>query len=65
MSSPLFRLNTLFAAILALLFVLHQDFWLRDNATLVAGLPAGLLYHLAYCGMVSLVFWVFLYGRKP
>ncbi len=31
------------------LFVLHQDFWLRDNATLVAGIvPIGLAYHMVF-----------------
>jgi len=32
-----------------LLFVLHQDFWLWGNTSLVFGfLPIGLAYHLAY-----------------
>ena len=31
------------------LFVLHQDFWLWDNKTLVLGfLPIGLFYHAAF-----------------
>ena len=31
------------------LALLHQDFWLWDDATLVAGfLPIGLAYHAAY-----------------
>lgn len=34
----------------ALLVVLHHDFWLWDPpARLVLGLPAGLLYHALYC----------------
>jgi len=33
----------------AALFVLHQDFWLWDDQTLVFGwLPAGLAYHAAF-----------------
>ena len=35
---------------LILLAVLHQDFWLWDDATLLFGfLPIGLAYHTAYC----------------
>ena len=35
---------------LILLAVLHQDFWLWDDATLVFGfMPIGLAYHTAYC----------------
>tara|TARA_B100000900_G_scaffold413516_1_gene437700 strand:+ start:119 stop:340 length:222 start_codon:yes stop_codon:yes gene_type:complete len=31
------------------LFVLHQDFWFRDDATLILGiLPIGLAYHMAF-----------------
>ncbi len=31
------------------LFVLHQDFWLKDDASLLFGfLPASLAYHMAY-----------------
>lgn len=33
---------------LAVLFVLHYDWWLWDDAGLVAGLPVGLTYHLVY-----------------
>jgi hypothetical protein len=33
----------------ALLFLLHHDFWLWDNETLVLGfLPVGLLYHVLF-----------------
>ncbi len=44
-----------YLAILAL-FVLHNDFWLWNNDRLVAGLPAGLLYHVIYCVAVSSLF---------
>ena len=34
---------------LVLLAVLHQDFWLKDNASLVLGfLPATLAYHMGF-----------------
>ena len=40
--------NLVYFAIL-LLTVLHQDFWLWDDSTLVFGvLPAGLAYHVFY-----------------
>ena len=34
---------------LILLFVLHQDSWNWNNGRIIAGLPAGLLYHVVYC----------------
>ncbi len=41
----------------AVLFALHQDWWLWGDSSLVFGvLPAGLLYHIAYCGAASLLF---------
>jgi len=34
----------------AALIILHQDFWLWGNGTLVLGLfPIGLFYHVLYC----------------
>lgn len=41
--------------LLGAVFLLHQDFWLWDDARLVLGLPVGLTYHLAYCFAASLV----------
>ncbi|MBZ0113029.1 MAG: hypothetical protein K8J08_11240 [Thermoanaerobaculia bacterium] len=37
------------------LFVLHQDLWWWDSAQRLAGLPIGLAYHVAYCGLVSIL----------
>ena len=62
--SSFFHVTWLFALVVLVLFVLHQDFWLRDNSTLVAGLPIGLLYHVGYCLLVSVVLGLFLSGRK-
>ncbi len=45
---------TLYAA-LAALYLLHNDLWLWSDARLVLGLPAGLLYHVAYCLVTSAV----------
>ena len=40
---------------LVLAFVLHNDLWLWDDARLVAGLPVGLTYHVAFCLLVTAV----------
>ena len=41
------------------LFVLHQDFWNWDSASLVFGfLPIGLAYHAGY-SLVAACFWGF------
>ena len=47
-------------AIVAVLYVLHQDFWLwREARPLVFGvLPVGLFYHAVYTAATSLVLWV-------
>ena len=60
----LFRATGLFAFAFAVLFVIRQDFWLSDSSALVAGLPSGLLFHLGYCVLVSVVLGFFLYGRR-
>ena len=51
MSSSVLR-GILYAS-LAVLFVLHQDFWLWDDARMVLGLPVGLTYHALYCLVVT------------
>ena len=40
-----------------LLYLLHNDFWLWDDPRFVFGLPVGLAYHIAYCGVASLLMW--------
>lgn len=49
----------LLAAVVAALYVLHQDFWFwRQARPLVFGfLPVGLAYHAAYCLAVTLLMW--------
>lgn len=51
--------------IFAVLFLLHNDFWLWQQPQLVLGLPAGLIYHLAYCLLVSIVMALFLRRAWP
>lgn len=48
----------------SVLFVLHQDFWLRGNSELVFGLPIGLAYHLGYCFAVSIAFGLLMRARR-
>ncbi|MDQ3487869.1 MAG: DUF3311 domain-containing protein [Acidobacteriota bacterium] len=49
----------LLAAVVAVLYLLHQDFWFwREARPLVFGfLPIGLAYHAAYCVAVALLMW--------
>ncbi len=44
----------LYAALVAL-FLLRYDFWLWNDTRLVLGLPVGLLYHVVFCLVTSLV----------
>ena len=44
---------------IVLLTLLHQDFWLWDDPTLVLGfLPAGLAYHVVY-SLLTAALWGF------
>ena len=39
--------RTVVIAIFLVLLVLHQDFWLKDDASFIAGIvPIGLVYHM-------------------
>jgi hypothetical protein len=38
---------------MVLLYVLHNDLWFWDDATMVLGLPIGLTYHIFYCVVAS------------
>lgn len=40
---------------LAVLFVLHQDFWNWSEPRWLLGLPIGLLHHIVLCLIVSVV----------
>jgi len=41
---------------LFVLFIFHNDLWLWHDPTLVMGIPTGLLYHILYCLVASLLF---------
>jgi hypothetical protein len=44
----------LYAALLVL-YLLHNDLWLWDDATLVFGLPVGLVYHVGFSLVTGIV----------
>lgn len=48
-------LKILLYGLLVLLFVMHNDFWLWDNAQIVLGIPVGLLYHIVYCFIATIL----------
>jgi hypothetical protein len=51
---------------LLVLFVLHQDFWLWDDPTLVFGfLPIGLAYHALYSCVAALLWFLALRYAWP
>ncbi len=45
------------AALLLVLFLLHQDLWWWNASQRLLGLPIGLTFHLLYCGLVSAALW--------
>ena len=54
------------AALVALLYVLHQDFWFwRDARPLVLGLPIGLFYHAAFTVACAIVMWLLVKRAWP
>ena len=40
---------------LVLLYLLHNDLWFWNTPQLVLGLPIGLLYHISFCVVASIV----------
>ena len=41
--------------LLAVLFILHNDFWFWGTSKIVLGLPIGLLYHILFCFAASVL----------
>ena len=41
--------------LLVLLLLIHNDFWFWETPQLVLGLPVGLLYHIGFCLVASLL----------
>ena len=49
--------------LLVLLFLLHNDFWLWETPRLVLGVPVGLLYHIGFCVVATLLMAAFVKAR--
>jgi hypothetical protein len=47
--------SLLLYAALVVLYLLHNDLWLWNDAGLVLGLPAGLAYHIGFAVATSIV----------
>ncbi len=47
--------SLLLYAALVVLFLLHNDLWLWNDASLVFGLPAGLAYHIGFSFATAIV----------
>ncbi len=43
---------------LFVLYLLHNDLWFSNDATLIFGVPIGLFYHAVFCIAASLLFIV-------
>ena len=41
--------------LLFIVYLLHNDLWLWNDATLVMGIPIGLFYHIMFCVVASAV----------
>lgn len=49
----------LLAAVVAAVLILHQDWWLWTDKSLVFGfVPIGLAYHAAYCLVAAGTMWL-------
>jgi hypothetical protein len=49
----------LLALVVIVVALLHQDFWLWDDKSLVFGfLPIGLAYHIGYSFLAALTMWM-------
>jgi hypothetical protein len=55
---------TLYAG-LVVLYLLHNDLWYWNDATLVFGLPIGLLYHFGFCVAASLLLFLLVTHAWP
>ena len=52
-------MRLLVIGLVILLLILHQDFWLWDDTSVVLGfLPVGLAYHAAFCLATAGVGWL-------
>jgi len=54
----------LYAALLVL-YLLHNDLWLWHDATLVFGLPVGLVYHIGFAIATAIVLTLLVLNAWP
>jgi hypothetical protein len=43
---------------LFVLYLLHNDLWLWNDGRMIAGIPVGLLYHIAFCVAASVMMFL-------
>lgn len=53
-------MKTLLYVVVFVFIVIHTDLWFWSSSGLVAGLPVGLTYHIAYCAGASVLLWLLL-----
>jgi hypothetical protein len=46
-------------------YLLHNDLWLWEDPRLLAGLPAGLLYHIGFCFVASAILYLLVHHAWP
>lgn len=51
--------------LLLLLLIVHQNYWLWSDDSLVLGLPVNLLYHVLLCLLASAVMFIVLKRAWP
>lgn len=51
--------------LLAILYLLHNDLWLWHDGRLVAGLPAGLVYHVGFCAAAAVMLFLLVTRAWP
>ncbi len=55
----------IFYLLLVILYLLHNDIWFWHSPDIVLGLPVGLLYHVLFCIVSSLVFYLLVKSAWP
>jgi len=58
-------LRRVFLLGIGLFYLLHNDLWLWHDSRLVLGLPAGLVYHVAYCLVAAALLGLLLVLDRP
>ena len=59
------RTRHLVYVLLGILYLLHNDLWLWNDGRLVAGLPAGLVYHVGFCAAAAGILYLLVTRAWP